>query len=104
MIEQPFTDEELNAIRETKSLLLTKHMMPPEKISMRELIIATMNSKLRSEIAADKYKRWLHLIDTGMGVNFNMIWEEIGMSGENLTGHELEAELTRGYAGKCSLF
>jgi hypothetical protein len=33
-----------------------------------------------------------------------MIWEEIGMSGENLTGHELEAELTRGYAGRCSLF
>jgi hypothetical protein len=90
MIEQPFTDEELNAIRETKSLLLTKHMMPPEKISMRELIIATMNSKLRSEIAADKYKRWLHLIDTGMGVNFNMIGRKLECQGRILLDMSLK--------------
>ena len=60
-----------------------------------------MNCKLRPDTSADKYKRWLDLIDTGMGVtSFDSAWEEIGQSGENLVGHQLASFLIRTYAGE----
>ena len=96
-----FTQEELEAFRDTKNLLMTTHSMPAEKISMRELIIVTMNCKLRPDTAASKYKNWLDLIDTGMGVsNFDMVWEEIGKSGEGLFDHRLEGHICRVFAGE----
>ena len=77
-----FTTEEMDAVREAKNILLTKHEMRPDQISIRELIIVTMNCKLRPDTAADKYKKWLELIDTGMGVkSFDMVWSEIGGCG-----------------------
>ena len=61
-----------------------------------------MNCKLRPDTSADKYKRWLDLIDTGMGVSsFDMVWDDIGISGENLVGHKLVSKLTRTFAGEC---
>ena len=96
-----FTAEEIDAFRATKNLLLTKHNMSEDKISIRTLIIVTMNCKLRPDTSADKYKRWLDLIDTGMGVtSFDSAWEEIGQSGENLVGHQLASFLIRTYAGE----
>lgn len=96
-----FSQEELEAFRDTKNLLMITHGMPAEKISMRELIIVTMNCKLRPKNAALKYKTWLDLIDTGMGVsNFNMVWEEIGKCGKDLFGHRLEGHICRVFAGE----
>ena len=98
---QSFTTEELDAVREAKKILLTKHKMRPDQISIRELIIVTMNCKLRPDTAADKYKKWLELIDTGMGVkSFDMVWSEIGIEGKNLVGHRLVSKLTKTFAGK----
>lgn len=99
--ELPFTDEEVAAFRATKALLIEKHKMPENLISTRELIIITMNCKLRPETAADKYKRWLDCISTGMGVtSFDMAWEEIGRSGENLAGHRMADNINKTFAGK----
>ena len=96
-----FTTEEMDAVREAKNILLTKHEMRPDQISIRELIIVTMNCKLRPDTAADKYKKWLELIDTGMGVkSFDMVWSEVGVDGKNLVGHRLVPILTRTYSGK----
>ena len=96
-----FTREEMDAVREAKNILLTKYEMRPDQISIRELIIVTMNCKLRPDTAADKYKKWLELIDTGMGVkSFDMVWSEIGVDGKNLVGHRLVPILTKTYAGK----
>ena len=101
MEEGVFADDEVAAFRATKALLLTEHEIPVEKISIRELIITTMTCKLKSDTAAEKYKRWLDLIDSGMGItSFDVVWEAVGKSGEHLCGHELEAELIKGYAGK----
>jgi hypothetical protein len=101
MEELLFTDDEVAAFRTTKALLLAEHEIPVEKISIRELIITTMNCKLKSDTAAEKYKRWLNLINDGMNItSFDVVWEEVGRLGENLNGHELEAELIKGYAGQ----
>ena len=91
----------MDAVREAKNILLTKYEMRPDQISIRELIIVTMNCKLRPDTAADKYKKWLELIDTGMGVkSFDMVWSEIGVDGKNLVGHRLVPKLTKTFAGK----
>jgi hypothetical protein len=99
--ELPFTDEELSAFRATKALLINEHKMPENLISTRELIIITMNCKLRPVTAAEKYKRWLDCISTGMGVtSFQSAWEEIGRSGENLPGHRMADNMTKTFAGQ----
>lgn len=64
-----FTTEEIEAVKATKALLMSKYNLTLEQISVRELLIVTMNSKLRPETAAEKYKRWLELIDTGNNIN-----------------------------------
>jgi hypothetical protein len=99
--ELPFTEEELGAFRATKALLISEHKMPENLISTRELIIITMNCKLRPVTAAEKYKRWLECISTGMGVtSFDSAWEEIGRTGENLPGHRMADNMTKTFAGK----
>jgi hypothetical protein len=52
-----FTEEEIRAARQTKKILRAK--IDGDKLSDREIIVATMNCKLRSEIAARKYEKWL---------------------------------------------
>jgi hypothetical protein len=97
----PFTEEELSAFRATKALLISEHKMPENLISTRELIIVTMNCKLRPVTAAEKYKRWLDCMSKGMGVtSFDSAWEEIGRSGENLPGHRMAEGMTKTFAGQ----
>lgn len=98
--ELPFTEEEVGAFKATKALLISEHKMPENLISTRELIIITMNCKLRPVTAAEKYKRWLECISTGMGVtSFESAWDEIGRAGENLPGHRMADNMTKTFAG-----
>ena len=96
-----FTTVEVDAVREAKRILLTEHKMRPDQISIRELVITTMNCKLRPDTAADKYKKWLELIDAGMGLkSFDMVWNEIGIDGKNLVNHRLVRNLTKTFPGE----
>lgn len=81
--------------------MLAEHGILAEKISIRELFITPMNCKLKSAEAAERYKSWLDYINDGLGItSFDAVWEEVGRSGGNLRGHELEAKLIKGYAGE----
>ena len=100
-----FTAEEIEAMRATKHLLLTKFKLTEEKISSHVLAVTTMNCKCQPEVAAEKYSKWLRLIDEGMGIKtFGEVLDEVGLKGEKLIGSAYEAGLANVYYGKIIFF
>ena len=95
-----FTEEEVDAMRVTKHLLLTKFKLTEDKISNLILAIITMNCQCKPESAAGKYAKWLKLIDDGMGIKtFDEILNEVGFKGEKLIGSTYAASLASVYYG-----
>lgn len=96
-----FTIEEIDAMRATKALLLTKFKLTEDKITPQVLAVTTMNCKCQPAVAAEKYAKWLRLIDEGMGIkSFNEVFDEVGLKGEKLIGSTYEAGLALVYYGK----
>ena len=96
-----FTAEENDAMRATKLLLLTKLKLPEEKISSHILAVTTMNCKCQPAVAAEKYAKWLKLVDEGMGIkSFGEVLDEVGLKGEKLVGSPYEVGLANVYYGK----
>lgn len=83
----PFTIDEVDAMRVTKNLLLSKFKLAEEHISSRLLAIITMTCKLDPQVAATKYELWHKLVCDCVGMkSFDDAWKEVGMKGENLAG------------------
>jgi hypothetical protein len=96
-----FTKEEVDAMRVTKHLLLTKFKLTEDKISNIMLAITTMNCQCKPETAAAKYAKLLMLVDDGVGIkNFDDVLNEVGFKGENLVGSCYEVGLASVYYGK----
>ena len=98
-----FTKEEGDAMRATKHLLLTKFKLTEDKISNLILAITTMNCKCQPAIAAEKYAKWLKLIDDGMGIKtYDEVLNEVGLKGEKLIGSTYAAGLASVYYSKMT--
>jgi hypothetical protein len=98
-----FTQEEVDAMRVTKHLLLTKFKLTEDKISNLVVAITTMNCECKPENAAARYAKWLKLIDDGMGIkNFDDVLNEVGFKGEKLIGSTYAAGLASEYRGKMT--
>ena len=98
-----FTDDEVDAMRVTKHLLLTKFKLPEDKISNIIVAITTMNCECKPETAAERYTKWLKLIDDGMGIkDFDDVLNEVGFKGEKLVGSTYAAGLASVYYGKMT--
>ena len=98
-----FTEEEVDAMRVTKNLLLTKFKLTEDKISNIVVAITTMNCECKPETAAERYAKWLKLVDDGMGIkNFDDVLNEVGFKGEKLIGSTYEAGLASVYYGKMT--
>jgi hypothetical protein len=84
---ESFTIDEVDAMRVTKNLLLSKFKLAEEHISSRLLAIITMNCKLDPQVAATKYELWHKLVCDCVGMkSFDDAWVEVGMKVENLAG------------------
>mmetsp|Transcript_6415 Transcript_6415/g.8675 ORF Transcript_6415/g.8675 Transcript_6415/m.8675 type:complete len:288 (-) Transcript_6415:142-1005(-) len=59
-----YTEEELTAMRETHSLLVEAHNVDPSRIGLKFLALVTIVSKLRTERAAEKYKKFLDIAES----------------------------------------
>ena len=95
-----FTKDEEDAMRVTKHLLLTKFKLTEDKISNLVVAITTMNCQCQPETAAERYAKWLKLIDDGMGIkNFDDVLKEVGFKGEKLIGSTYAAGLASVYYG-----
>ena len=98
-----FTKEEGDAMRATKQLLLTKFKLTEDKISNLVLAITTMNCKCQPATAAEKYAKWLKLIDDGMGIKtYDEVLNEVGFKGEKLVGSTYAAGLASVYYSKMT--
>ena len=98
-----FTKDEVDAMRATKHLLLTKFKLTEDKISNIILAITTMNCQCHPASAAGKYAKWLKLIDDGMGIKtYDEVLNEVGFKGEKLIGSTYEAGLASVYYGKMT--
>jgi hypothetical protein len=98
-----FTEDEADAMRVTKHLLLTKFKLTEDKISNLVVAITTMNCQCKPETAAERYAKWLKLVDDGMGIkNFDDVLNEVGFKGEKLIGSTYEAGLASVYYGKMT--
>ena len=98
-----FTKDEVDAMRATKHLLLTKFKLTEDKISNIIVAITTMNCECKPETAAERYTKWLKLIDDGLGIkNFDDVLDEVGFKGEKLIGSTYEAGLASMYYGEMT--
>ena len=98
-----FTKEEVDAMRVTKHLLLTKFKLTEDKISNIILAIITMNCECKPETAAGIYAKWLKLVDDGVGIKtFYDVLNEVGFKDEKLVGSTYEAGLASMYYGKMT--
>ena len=98
-----FTKDEVDAMRVTKHLLLTKFTLTEAKISNLILAITTMNCECKPEKAAFMYAYWLNLIDDGVGIKtFDEVLNEVGFKGEKLIGSIYKARLASLCLGKTT--
>eukprot|EP01038_Epipyxis_sp_PR26KG_P009617 gene9617-12950_t len=90
-----FSEEEISAAIETKSLLLSQYGYKPEDIPTRELMIVTMNCKLRPETAAKKYKKWFDALESFGICSFKDIWEGLSLeSDDDILNRDNQDEIT----------
>jgi hypothetical protein len=92
-----FTDEEVDAMRQTKRQLLERAV----PVSDRELAIVVMNCKLRVEKAVEKYCKWLEAMKEFGISSFDDIWEKQGLSrdGSASPGWSRVESMLSAYAG-----
>ena len=95
--DSTFTEEEITALKATRDLLLSSGY-PPEKISIRELLIVVMNCKLHADSAAEKYKKWLDAMSDFGIKSFDDIWDGVSRDGQYGDWSTVESLLTA-YAG-----
>eukprot|EP01038_Epipyxis_sp_PR26KG_P009616 gene9616-12949_t len=72
-----FTETEINAAIETKLILVNQYGYNESNIPTRELMIVVLNCKLKPEIAAKKYKKWLDGLSTFGLMSFEDIWKNL---------------------------
>lgn len=98
-----FTIDEVDAMRVTKNLLLSKFKLAEEHISPRLLAIITMTCKLDPQVAATKYELWHKLVCDCAGMkSFDDAWKDVGMKGENLAGTPYARWLMSNYGKKIN--
>lgn len=106
--ELPWTQEELHAFYVTRDLLLSSsgpYKLPVEKLSVRNLMLATLNCKCRPPKAAKKYSLWLKALETFGISSFDSILSEVGVTGDgggSEEGWELLKPMLTAFAG-CGL-
>ena len=90
-------------MRVTKNLLLTKFKLTEDKISNIVVAITTMNCECKPETTAERYAKWLKLVDDGMGIkNFDDVLNEVVFKGEKLVGSIYAAGLAAVSYGKMT--
>ena len=81
-----FSADEITAAKETRKILIEVHKMTAQQLSDREILIVTMNCKLRPDTAAAKYKKFLESMKVFGIESFDEVWSGVkvnGRDGEN---------------------
>lgn len=96
-----WTEEEIQAGKETKKLLEADEKFNNKYISKRELWLCVVNCKFRPEKAKDKYVKWTGEMKSSFGINsFDDVYRGISPDGKGHDGGWKELEpLFTAYAG-----
>lgn len=96
-----WTEEEIQAGKETKKLLEADEKFDNKYISKRELWLCVVNCKFRPEKAKDKYVKWTGEMKSSFGINsFDDVYRGISPDGKGHDGGWKELEpLFTAYAG-----
>jgi len=58
-----YSEEELEAMRQVQKELIQKHKIDPSRIGLKTLALTTIVTKLRVEESAEKYAKYLQMVD-----------------------------------------